>query len=272
MSGEGGAALCAGLCPPLTSAAAPGRCGAGGGGSGGEGGMSPESGMLLPRRCAGSGGFLRPRRLLLLLLLLLPRPPPPAPPHGPSRGAEPPPSPHRAPAAPGMGVWGGRGRCGRSGEDEARQRAGRGRGQPWDRPLSARLRTPDRAQAPGRGPGAAPNPGCLHHQPPDHPCPPVLRGGGCPLLLDPSCPAEPPPLPWARGDLRGAQEGVPHHGGAAPPNSPPQSSASPAWALGPGGTCPARGTEGLGEDQGEPCTHNHEQPQGQCRGHPQQEP
>lgn len=243
--GEGGAALCAGLCSPLTSAAAPGLSGAGGGGSGGRGGMSPGSGMLLPRRSAGSGGFLRPRRLLLLLLLLLPRSPPPAPPRRPPplpgcrAPAEPPSSPRRSGDGDLGGSGGGSGGRGRE-RGETKGRAGPGTAVGPTSP--APLRTPDRAQAP-RGSQGHPKPGLTPPLAPRSSFVPLCFGGVPPHPKVP--PALQSPLPCSGpGGTRGVPEWGCHSTGV-PQTHRPRALPAPTWAL-PAGHClpcpwPSRG-------------------------------
>lgn len=268
--GEGGAALCAGLCAPLTSAAAPGRSGAGGGGSGGEGGDVPGI------RDAPASAERGERRL--------PPPPPPPPPPSPPpslaapRSAPPPPappgtpSPRRAPIEPpsvqGWGSGGvGRG-VGRSRRGTRRDKGPGGAEDSRGTDLSPHRSAPRTVPRHRGGPEAAPNPDCPHRSPPDHPLSPCASGG-CPPPQGPSCPAEPPPLPWACGDPRDARVGVPQHGGA--PNSRPQSSASPhLGSVGrgvPALPCPWH-PRASGGSRGESWTDTHEQPQGRCRGPP----
>ncbi|XP_063260895.1 basic proline-rich protein-like [Prinia subflava] len=205
-------------------AAAPGRSGAGGGGSSGEQGDVPGI------RDAPASAERGERRLP-------PPPPPPPPPSPPPSPAvprsapQPPappgaPSPRRAPIEPpsvpgwGLGESGEvRGVGGGTRQDKEPGGAEDSRGTEPSPHRSASRTMP----RPG-GPGATPNTGCLHRR--IHPCPPVLL----PPPQGPACPAEPPPLPWACGELRGSRITGVHD----PQNHHPRTLPAPAGLCRPG--------------------------------------
>lgn len=181
---------------------------------------------------------------------------------GPSRGAEPPPSPHRASVGPGMGGWGGLGGVREVGGGSRRDKGSGGaednRGTDLP-PHRSAPRTMPRHRGARGVPGPPPTRAASTAGPPISPSASVCCGGVVPRPEAPPALQSPLPCPGPEG-TRGVPKRRSRITGVRDPQTHcPRALPAPTWALSAGGYLPCPWHPGALEGtRGKSWTHSHE--------------